>query len=288
MATHSKPNLGIWWFLLNFKPLFLAIENLQNNFNFWILNFALWQNFANLKKKTARVQQDNYFILFQNLHHMDERKLDRIEHTWMKGNWSMQIFKLMTIIEQIWTMWMKIGALGWNWAISPSRIWMNSMKKMKMMNWIKLSKTTCIKPSKSTGFMKLTIYMKLNTQMKHKMKMSLMDEIKFMMSMQSNSLCTKVYHMDEVWWNWLFSIKLKGMKFLSHGMKWMTFNNTTVWMKLNDMGGINSWFRQSWMHGWTKTFKWPWWHKWNLPQSTTEIGSWGCTSSNGWNWLNKR
>jgi phosphoenolpyruvate carboxylase len=62
----------------------------------------------------------------------------------------------------------------------------------------KTLQTTCIKPSKSMGLMKLTIYMKLNTQMKHKMKMSLMDEIKFMMSMQSNSLCTKVYHMDEV------------------------------------------------------------------------------------------
>jgi phosphoenolpyruvate carboxylase len=56
----------------------------------------------------------------------------------------------------------------------------------------KTLQTTHIKPSKSMGFMKLTIYMKLNTQMKHKMKMSLMDEIKFMMSMQSNSLCTKV------------------------------------------------------------------------------------------------
>jgi hypothetical protein len=32
----------------------------------------------------------------------------------------------------------------------------------------------------------LTIYMKLNTQMNHKMKISLMDEIKFMMSMKLN------------------------------------------------------------------------------------------------------
>jgi hypothetical protein len=40
--------------------------------------------------------------------------------------------------------------------------------------------------------MKLTIYMKLNTQM----KMSLMDEIKF--------IVYESYPMDEVWWNWCF------------------------------------------------------------------------------------
>lgn len=69
----------------------------------------------------------------------------------------------------------------------------------------------------------------------------------------------------------------------------MTFNDTTVWMKLNDMGGINSWFRQSWMHGWNKK------HLNDLDdmneilsQSKTEIGSWGWTSSDGWNWLNKK
>jgi hypothetical protein len=59
--------------------------------------------------------------------------------------------------------------------------------------------------------------------------------------------------------------------------------------KLNDMGGMNSWFGRSWMTlDEIKTFKWHWWHEWNLPQPKTEIGSWGWTSSDGWNWLNKR
>ncbi len=63
------------------------------------------------------------------------------------------------------------------------------MTKMKITNWIKTLQTPHIKPSKSMGFITrkdLTIYMKLNTQMNHKMKISLMDEIKFMMSMKLN------------------------------------------------------------------------------------------------------
>ncbi len=50
LATHWKPNIEIYWFLL-FCPPLLVIENLQNNV-FWIFIylFILWWNFTNKKK----------------------------------------------------------------------------------------------------------------------------------------------------------------------------------------------------------------------------------------------
>jgi hypothetical protein len=51
MATHWKPNIGIWQFFYSFFFLFLVMRNFQNNFitEFYIFNFSFGRNFTNKK-----------------------------------------------------------------------------------------------------------------------------------------------------------------------------------------------------------------------------------------------
>jgi hypothetical protein len=60
MATHWKPNIKIWWFLLIFPPSLLVIENLQNHciFKFLISNLSFWWNFTN--KENAAMYQHRF------------------------------------------------------------------------------------------------------------------------------------------------------------------------------------------------------------------------------------
>jgi hypothetical protein len=109
---------------------------------------------------------------------MDERKLTHVTKSKIDDNYGANL----NHVNESWCTWMKLG----HFTIKDLD---EFHEKDENDELDKTLQTTHIKPFKSMGFITrkdLTIYMKLNTQMKHKMKMSLMNEIKFMTSMKLN------------------------------------------------------------------------------------------------------